>query len=62
MTEKRVIKEWTVKAPTWDQIVEHYRNRPGHIEWLSKRHPVMRGEIEDIPEPISEILKQAASG
>ncbi len=44
---KKTIREWTVKAPTWDQIVEHYRNRPGHIEWLAKRHPVMRGEIED---------------
>mgnify|MGYP001596766745 CR=1 FL=1 len=50
MNEKRVIKEWTVKAPTWDQIVEHYRNRPGHIEWLARRHPVMRGEIDDTPE------------
>jgi hypothetical protein len=47
MNEKRVIKEWKEKAPAWDQIVEYYRNRPGRVEWLSKRHPVMRGEIED---------------
>ena len=51
MNEKRIIKEWTSKAPSWDAIVNHYRARPGRIEWLSKRHPVMRGEIEDTPEP-----------
>jgi hypothetical protein len=58
MNEKRVIKEWKEKAPSWDQIVEHYRNRPGHIEWLANRHPVMRGEIDDTPEPTVEALNQ----
>jgi len=50
MTE-RFIKEWTVKAPSWGQIVDHYRARPGRVEWLAKRLPVMRGEVEDTPEP-----------
>lgn len=51
MNNNRVIKEWTAKAPSWSQIVEHYRARPGRVEWLSKRLPVMRGEVEDTPEP-----------
>lgn len=50
MTE-RFIKEWTAKAPSWGQIVDHYRARPGRVEWLAKRLPVMRGEIDDTPEP-----------
>lgn len=51
---KKVVKEWKVKAPTWDQIVEHYRARPGRVQWLANRMPVLRGEIEDIPE--SELI------
>lgn len=51
MNEKRVIKESTVKAPSWDQIVQHYRERPGLVKWLADRHPVMRGEVEDTPAP-----------
>ena len=51
MNEKRIVKEWTAKAPSWGEIVEHYRARPGRVEWLAKRHPVMRGEVEDTPEP-----------
>jgi len=51
MNEKRVIKEWTAKAPPWDQIVEYYRNRSGRVVWLANRFPVLRGEIEDTPEP-----------
>ena len=58
MNEKRVIKEWTSKAPAWDQIVEYYRERSGLIQWLSNRHPVLRGEVEDTPEPTAETLKQ----
>jgi hypothetical protein len=52
------IKEWTEKAPAWDQIVEHYRANPGLIIWLSNRLPALRGEIEDVPAPTAEILKQ----
>lgn len=51
MNEKRVIKEWTTKAPAWSEIVDYYRARPGLVEWLSNRHPVMRGEIPDTPPP-----------
>lgn len=51
MNEKRIIKESTKKAPTWGQIVEHYRARPGLVKWLADRHPVMRGEIEDSQAP-----------
>jgi len=51
MNEKRVIMEWTAKAPTWGQIVNHYQARPGLINWLSDRMPVLRGEIEDRPVP-----------
>ncbi len=59
MNEKRIIKEPTSKAPNWDQIVDYYRARPGLVLWLSNRLPVMRGEIEDTPEPtIVEILEQ----
>jgi hypothetical protein len=59
MNEKRIIKEWTTKAPSWSQIVEHYRSRPGLVLWLSNRLPVLRGEIEDTPEPGAvEILEQ----
>jgi hypothetical protein len=58
MNEKRVIKEWTVKAPAWDQIVDYYRERPGRIQWLANRFPVLRGEVEDTPEPTVEALKQ----
>jgi hypothetical protein len=60
MNEKRVIKEWTAKAPAWDQIIEHYRARPGLVEWLSNRMPVMRGEIEDSPAPEIIIHREAA--
>lgn len=56
MNEKRIIKEWTTKAPSWDEIVDYYRARPGRAEWLSKRLAVMRGEIEDTPEPNVEII------
>lgn len=59
MNEDRVIKEWTAKAPAWDQIVEYYRARPGRIEWLSNRFPVLRGEISDTPEP--QVLQQQAA-
>jgi hypothetical protein len=59
MNEDRVIKEWTAKAPAWSDIVEHYRARPGRIEWLSNRFPVLRGEVEDTPEPTA-IHQQAA--
>ena len=59
MNEKRIIKEPTSKAPSWDQIVEYYRARPGLVLWLSNRLPVMRGEVEDTPEPIAaENLEQ----
>jgi hypothetical protein len=58
MNEKRVIKEWTAKAPAWDQIVDYYRSRPGRVLWLANRFPVLRGEIEDTPEPTVEALKQ----
>jgi hypothetical protein len=58
MSEKRVIKEWKVKAPTWDQIAEHYRARPGRVAWLASRLPVLRGEVEDTPEPT--VIQQAA--
>ena len=51
MNEKRVIKEWKEKAQPWHEIVEHYRCRPGRIQWLADRLPVMRGEIQDTPEP-----------
>lgn len=51
MNEKRIIKEWTSKAPSWSTIVDHYRARPGRVEWLANRLPVMRGEVEDSPEP-----------
>ena len=50
MNEKRFIKEYTAKAPSWNEIVEYYRNRPGHIVWLANRYPVLRGEVEDAPE------------
>lgn len=59
MSEKRVIKEWTAKAPSWDEIVLHYRDRPGRVKWLSDRFPVLRGEVEDTPEPIDPKLSQA---
>lgn len=58
MNEKRVIKEPTAKAPSWDHIVDYYRARPGRIQWLSNRFPVLRGEVEDAPEPT--FLQQAA--
>jgi hypothetical protein len=59
VNEKRVIMEWTSKAPGWNELVEYYRSRPGHMLWLSNRHPVLRGEIEDTPEPtIIEPLEQ----
>ena len=59
MNEKRVIKEYTAKAPSWDQIVDYYRTRPGLVLWLSNRLPVMRGEVEDTPEPTAvEALEQ----
>ena len=61
MNENRVIKEWTAKAPDWDQIVDYYRDRPGLIQWLSNRMPVMRGEVEDTPEPTVETLKEDAA-
>jgi hypothetical protein len=57
MTE-RFIKEWNVKAPSWGQIVDHYRARPGRVEWLAKRLPVMRGEVNDTPEPDVLIVKE----
>jgi hypothetical protein len=38
-------------APSWDQIAEHYRARPGRIQWLADRLSVLRGEAEDTPEP-----------
>lgn len=38
-------------APTWDQVVDHYRARPGRIQWLADRLGVMRGDIPDTPEP-----------
>ena len=60
MNEKRVIKEWTAKAPTFAQIVEYYRARPGRIEWLSNRYPVLRGEVADTPEPTTVIEREAA--
>jgi len=60
MNEKRVIKEWTEKAPSWSQIVEHYQARPGLVEWLSNRLPVMRGETEDSPAPEIIIHREAA--
>lgn len=60
MNEKRIIKEPTAKAPSWSSIVDYYRARPGRVEWLSMRHPVMRGEVEDTPEPIEIIVKEAA--
>ena len=60
MNDKRVIKEWTSKAPSWSQIVEHYRSRPGRVGWLSNRLPVMRGEVEDSPEPDVVIHREAA--
>lgn len=55
MNNAKVVKEWTAKAPSWGSIVDYYRARPGRIEWLAKRHPVMRGEVEDMPEP-SEVI------
>lgn len=51
MNNAKIVKEWTTKAPSWGSIVDYYRARPGRVEWLAKRHPVMRGEIEDAPEP-----------
>ena len=51
MNEKRIIKESTCKAPSWDEIVEYYRARPGRLTWLANRLPVLRGESEDTPEP-----------
>lgn len=51
MNKDRIIKEPTAKAPTWNEIVEHYRDRPGRVQWLSNRFPVLRGEVEDTPEP-----------
>lgn len=57
MTE-RFVKEWKVKAPSWGQIVDHYRARPGRVEWLAKRLPVMRGEIDDTPEPDVLLLRE----
>lgn len=60
MNEKRVIKEWTAKAPSWDKIIEHYRARPGRIEWLANRFPVLRGEVPDTPEPTEAITREAA--
>lgn len=59
MSEKRVIKEWTKPAPTFAQIVEHYRSRPGRVVWLANRYPVLRGEVEDTPEPAA-VVQQAA--
>lgn len=38
-------------APSWDQITEYYRARPGRVQWLADRLGVMRGEIPDSPEP-----------
>lgn len=61
MNEKRVIKEWKSKAPAWDEIVEYYRARPGLVLWLSHRLPVLRGEIEDTPEPTVKILDEDAA-
>lgn len=60
MNEKRIIKEPTSKAPSWGQIVEHYQARPGLVEWLSNRLPVMRGEVEDTPVPEIIIHREAA--
>jgi len=40
--------------------VEHYRSRPGRVGWLSNRLPVMRGEVEDSPEPDVVIHREAA--
>ena len=57
MSEKRVVKEWTQKAPSWDQIVSHYKNRPGHIEWLANRHPVLRGEVSESPQAQPEVIQ-----
>jgi hypothetical protein len=38
-------------APSWDQIGEYYRARPGRVQWLADRLSVLRGEAEDTPEP-----------
>lgn len=58
---ERFVKEWTVKAPSWGQIVDHYRARPGRVEWLAKRLPVMRGEVTDTPEPDVVLMSEEAA-
>lgn len=61
MNEKRIIKEYTSKAPDWGQIVEYYRARPGLVLWLSNRFPVLRGEVEDTPVPDIHYHNQEAA-
>lgn len=60
MNEKRIIKEPTAKAPEWNDIVDYYRARPGRIEWLANRFPVLRGEVADTPEPTDVLHAEAA--
>ena len=43
-------KNWA-KVPAWGSVVDHYQARPGRIQWLADRLPVLRGEIPDTPEP-----------
>lgn len=56
MNEKRIIREYTARAPSWGQIVEYYQARPGRVEWLANRFPALRGEVEDTPEPTIVLL------
>jgi hypothetical protein len=38
-------------APTWGDVAEYYKARPGRLQWLANRIPVLRGEMPDTPEP-----------
>ncbi len=48
------VREWTVPAPSWDEIVKYYRERHGRVAWLANRCKVMRGEMTDAPAEAAE--------
>lgn len=39
------------QAPSVEQLRDHYQSKPGYLQWLADRKRVMRGEIEDYPQP-----------
>jgi len=44
-------KRATFQAPTIEKLQDHYGAKPGYLQWLADRKRVMRGEIEDYPQP-----------